>query len=79
MAAMMRPNYVNGHWRKPVISGRQKAQLRRYFETAGVPWIYDPIKPEIHVNSTYNRKPKGTKFANNYETKLAIVRKNLVT
>ena len=43
-----------------------------------MPWIYDPIKPEIHVTSTYNKKPKGTKFANNYETKLALIRKNVL-
>ena len=30
------------------------------------------------MNSTYNRRPKGTKFTNNYENKLAIVRKNVM-
>ena len=33
----------------------------------------------MHFNSTYNRKPKGTAFSNNYETRLAIIRKNLST
>ena len=36
-------------------------------------------KPEVHENSTYNKKPKGTKFKNNYETRLAMIRKNLST
>ena len=31
----------------------------------------------MHDTSAYNRKPKGTKFKNNYETRLAMVRKNL--
>ena len=78
MSQMMQANCVNGTWRKPMIQGRQKAILRNYFEMAGVPWIYDKERPEVHVKSTYNRKPKGTKFENNYETKLALVRKNLL-
>ena len=44
---------------------------------AGVPWIYDKERPEVHEASTYNRKPKGTNFKNNYETRLAMIRKNL--
>ena len=43
-----------------------------------MPWIYEKERAEIHVNSTYNRRPKGTKFTNNYENKLAIVRKNVM-
>ena len=31
------------------------------------------------MKSTYNKKPKGTAFRNNYETRLAMIRKNLST
>ena len=79
MGNLLRPQFVNGRWRKPTIQGRQKAQLKAYFEKAGVPWIYDKERDTVHETSAYNRKPKGTKFENNYETKLALVRKNLVT
>lgn len=44
-----------------------------------MPWIYDAEKPEVHATSSYNKKPKGTKFRNNYETRLAMIRKNLST
>ena len=77
MSTLMRPQFVNGKWRKAEIGGAKKRQLKKYFERAGVPWIYDKEKPEIHEASPYNRKPKGSKFNNNYETRLAIIRKNL--
>jgi hypothetical protein len=73
----MKPQSVGGKWRKPIVSGRQRSQLQGYFETAGVPWIYSEARPEVHATSTYNRKPKGTKFSNNYETRLALIRRNL--
>ena len=79
MESLLRPQFVNGRWRKPVIQARQKAQLKQYFAKAGVPWIYDEEKPEVHMDSTYNRKPKGSAFRNNYETRLAMIRKNLST
>ena len=66
-------------WRKPAIQARQKKELRTYFEIAGVPWIYSNYRPEIHETSTYNRRPKGTRFSNNYETRVAMIRKNLST
>jgi len=53
--------------------------LKSYFDLAGVPWIYSKERPEIHADSTYNRRPKGTAFSNNYETRLATIRKNLAT
>ena len=77
IGSLTKPTFVNGRWRKAEINGYKKRQLKRYFDRAGVPWIYDKEKPEIHVTSTYNRKPKGTKFNNNYETRLAMIRKNL--
>ena len=76
---LMRPTFVNGTWHKPVIQGRQKAQLKYYFEKAGVPWIYDKERPEVHETSTYNRRPKGNAHKNQYETRLAVIRKNLST
>ena len=44
-----------------------------------MPWIYEKEKPEIHEASAYNRRQKGTAFKNNYETRLAMIRKNLST
>ena len=70
---------MNGTWRKPVIGGRQKKELKMYFKRAGVPWIYEPERPAVHETSAYNKKPKGTKFRNNYEVRLTTVRKNLST
>ena len=68
---------MNGTWRRPAISGKQKADLKRYFEQAGVPWIYEKPEPEIRISSAYNRKPKGQKHELNYETRLATIRRNL--
>ena len=76
---MIRPQFVNGRWRAAEISGKNKAQLKSYFHQAGVPWIYEQPRPEIHSNSVYNRKPKGKKFENNFETRIATLRKNLST
>ena len=76
---MLKPHYVNGHWRQPVINGRNRAILRGYFERAGVPWIYDAPAQEIDTNSPYNRKPKGNKEYNSYESRLNMIRKNLST
>ena len=75
---LLKPQFVNGAWRKPDISGRQKAQLKMYFEKAGVPWIYEKERPEVHSNSVYNRKPKGMQtYWNNYETRISTIRANL--
>jgi len=58
---MIKPQYVQGKWRRPDISGRQKAELKKYFMQAGLPWIYEQPRPFVHVNSVYNRKPKMDK------------------
>ena len=76
---MIKPQFVNGRWRKPVIQARQKAELRSYFEKAGVPWIYEKETPEVHFSSTYNRKPKKPKLDQNFEVRLANIRKSLST
>ena len=76
---MLKPQYVNGHWRKPEISGKKKAELKYYFEKTGVPWIYEKEKPECRETSAYNKRPKGAKHVRNFETRLATIRKNLST
>ena len=74
---MVKPQFVAGVWRKPIIQARQRKELQNYFQMAGVPWVYNKERPEVHDTSAYNKKPKGTKFSNNYETKLATIRKNV--
>ena len=74
---MIEPRSVNGQWHKPIIQRRQMNELKYYFERAGVPWIYTQDREEIHSTSAYNRRPKGTKFSNNYESKLQTIRKKL--
>lgn len=76
---MCKPQLVGGVWRKPIIQAKQKKELKNFFDVAGVPWIYSKERAEIHATSTYNRRPKGTAFSNNYETRLAMIRKNLAT
>ena len=76
---MIRPTFVNGTWRKPIISGSNKAELKGYFHQAGVPWIYETPKPLVHENSAYNRKPKGQKHEIAFEGRIATIRKNLST
>ena len=76
---MIRPQFVNGKWRKPEISGRQKAELKKYFHQCGLPWIYEQPKPFVHANSVYNKRPKPTLVERNFEQRLATIRKNLST
>ena len=79
---LLKPQFVNGRWRKPLIQARQRAELRQYFEKAGVPWIYDKETPEVHETSAYNIKPKkqlaGT-LDQDFEIRLANIRKALST
>lgn len=79
ISALVKPQFIGGVWRKPAIQARQRKELKSYFEIAGVPWIYSAERPELHANSVYNRRPKGTAFSNNYETRLSMIRKNLST
>ena len=77
---LIKPQLVNGKWRKPVIQGKQRAELRQYFEKTGVPWIYEKERPEVHEESTYNRKPKKQLGADsNFEVRIANIRKALST
>jgi len=61
---LFEPRLVNGRWRGAAVGARRKTELRKYFEQAGVPWIYDKPTEEVHFKSPYNRKPKGTKWEN---------------
>lgn len=76
---MLKPQFVNGKWRKPMLQGKNRAELKGYFERTGVPWIYDKEKEDIHYNSTYNRKPKKALMDNDYEIRIANIRKALST
>ena len=75
---LIRPSLVNGRWRGPVISGRERGRLKRCFEKAGVPWIYDPPTPEVHENSPYNKAPKGNRHDNLQPVRMARVRAALM-
>ena len=55
---MIRPQLVDGKWRKPILGGKHKRELKKHFEAAGVPWIYEKERPAVHETSAYNRKPK---------------------
>mmetsp|Transcript_38852 Transcript_38852/g.59058 ORF Transcript_38852/g.59058 Transcript_38852/m.59058 type:complete len:82 (-) Transcript_38852:381-626(-) len=70
---------VNGHWRGPAISGRQKAELKTYFKQAGLPWVYEAEHPEVRSKSPYNKRPKGKAHERKFETRIAEIRKNLST
>ena len=70
---------VKGQWHKPVISGRNKAELKRTFEMCNVPWIYEEPRPLVHKTSAYNRKPKGSRQELEFESRIATIRKNLST
>ena len=77
ISRMIKPQYINGSWRKPVISGSQKAELKQYFQMCNVPWIYEKPEPEVAEKSIYNRRPKGQRHELNFESRLATIRKNL--
>ena len=59
------------------MQAKQRAELRGYFEKAGVPWIYEKETPHVHEESTYNRRPKKKKIEDNVEVRLANIRKAL--
>lgn len=75
----MRPQLVNGKWRRPLMLARDKEILRHYFMKCGVPWIYEEQKPEVHTTSPYNRAPKDKKHERTREVRLAEIRRNLAT
>jgi hypothetical protein len=73
----IKPQFVNGRWRGAALNGKDKANLKKCFRLAGLPWIYEPERPKIDENSPYNRKPKGHKKDLKYEMRLADIRRNL--
>ena len=77
---MLKPTLINGRWRKPTLQGKQKAELRTYFEKAGVPWIYEKETPVVHEGSAYNIKPKKQLLGDldsSFEVRIATIRRAL--
>ncbi len=69
------PRLVKGRWHSPLISGRNKAFLRRQFREAGVPWVFD--SPSDPNKSAYNRVPKKIYKEFDQEEKLLQIRASL--
>ena len=44
-----------------------------------MPWIYEKETADVHMSSTYNRKPKKPKIEANQEVRIANIRKALST
>ena len=44
-----------------------------------MPWIYEKETADVHMSSTYNRKPKKHKIEANEEVRIANIRKALST
>ena len=41
---LAKPKYVNGRWRRPVVSGRKLATFRRSLVVEGVEWPARPLR-----------------------------------
>lgn len=41
---LAKPRYVNGVWKKPIISGRKVATIRRSLVVEGVDWPARPLR-----------------------------------
>ena len=41
---LAQPRYVNGVWKRPVVSARQKASIRRVLVAQGVDWPAKPLR-----------------------------------
>lgn len=67
---------VGHQWRRAVMSGKQKRELKHYFKRAGLPFVWE--EPKDPNNSAYNRAPKGLKRDRVHEIRLAEIRKNMV-
>ena len=71
----IRPNMVEGVWRRPEVSARYKATLKKHFQLEGLPWLY-----ESNIRTTTNprhKKPKGHKHEFKKPIHLAKVKKSL--
>lgn len=52
----LEPRLVKGRWHPPLLNGRNRAQLRKLFIEAEVPWVFE--KKHDPTRSAYNRMPK---------------------
>lgn len=41
---LAKPRYINGVWKKPIISGRKLASIRRSLVVEGVDWPTRPLR-----------------------------------
>ena len=61
---------------RPLISGRDKKELKNMFVTCGLPWIYDD--PIIHnPSSPYNREFKTTSNDKHFHKRLEQIKKSV--
>ena len=74
----LKPRIINGKWRKPLICGRKKAELKKYFEMAGVPWIYSATNTTFNLNSPYNKIPRVRKSVMKKEIRDSEIAKNII-
>lgn len=44
MQQLAKPRYINGVWKKPIISGRKMASIRRSLVAEGVDWPARPLR-----------------------------------
>lgn len=71
----IKPSFVQGVWRRPEISSRYKASLKKHFQLAGLPWIYESNIPT--TKNPRHKKPKGHKHEMKKPIHLAKVKKAL--
>jgi hypothetical protein len=74
-AEALRPQFVNGSWRKAAISAKNQARLRRETLLGGSPWIGDDINPPS--DPPKRRKPKGHKHEREAVVRQQLILKNL--
>ena len=58
LSEAMKPQFVNGVWKKAALGGRYRNVLRKEFLKAGVPWEFEQPKSARHP---FHRAPKGNK------------------
>lgn len=68
----IKPQFVEGKWHRSIISSRYKNLLRREFQIAGCPWIYE--NKEAKKNPRH-KLPKGKKWMLDRPMRLAKIKK----
>ena len=68
----IKPQYVDKVWRKPVISGRYKAMIKKEFRIAGIPWTFEKIPQRLNPRE---RAPKAKKQLKLRPIRLAQIKK----